>query len=89
MVANFDMASSYRHFLAVIQDSQNAAGAVPGKVPASIWLCPPQNSENPWLCPARKIKNLPKTDFIEHTEIAGPGFINFFLSKNAYQSIVL
>lgn len=39
---------------------------------------------------AKKISiNLPKTDFIEHTEIAGPGFINFFLSKNAYQSIVL
>ena len=39
---------------------------------------------------AKKISiNLPKTDFIEHAEIAGPGFINFFLHKNAYQSIVL
>ena len=34
MVANFDMAQTYRHFLHVIRDSQNTVGSVPAKVPA-------------------------------------------------------
>ena len=39
---------------------------------------------------ANKIsENLPQTDFIARTEIAGPGFINFFLNQNAYLSVVL
>ena len=39
---------------------------------------------------ANKItKNIPKTDLVKNVEIAGPGFINFFLSQNSYQSVVL
>ena len=33
MAANFDMAATYRHFVNVMQDSQNAAGSVPAKTP--------------------------------------------------------
>jgi arginyl-tRNA synthetase len=35
------------------------------------------------------IKHLPESNILERTEIAGPGFINFFLKQNAYQSIVI
>lgn len=35
------------------------------------------------------IKHLPESDIVEKTEIAGPGFINFFLKQNTYQSIII
>ena len=39
---------------------------------------------------ANKItKNIPKVNLVKNVEIAGPGFINFFLSQNSYQSVVL
>ena len=39
---------------------------------------------------ANKItKNIPKINLVKNVEIAGPGFINFFLSQNSYQSVVL
>ena len=39
---------------------------------------------------ANKItKNIPKIDLVKNVEIAGPGFINFFLSQNSYQSVIL
>jgi len=39
---------------------------------------------------ANKIsKNLPKSHLINHIEIADPGFINFFLNQDSYQSVVL
>ena len=34
------------------------------------------------------IARLPPNDLIEKTEIAGPGFINFFLKKGAFQAVV-
>ena len=34
------------------------------------------------------IKHLPDSDILEKTELAGPGFINFFLKPNAYHSII-
>ena len=38
---------------------------------------------------ARKIiEQLPPSDLIDKTEIAGPGFINFFLKKDAFQTVV-
>ncbi len=38
---------------------------------------------------ASKLKlNLEKDDFINHIEIAGPGFINFFLNKSSISSII-
>ena len=36
----------------------------------------------------RIIARLPPNDLIEKTEIAGPGFINFFLKKGAFQAVV-
>ena len=44
---------------------------------------------NPRELANRITENLPKSDLIKRTEIAGPGFINFFLNQNSYQSIVL
>ncbi len=39
---------------------------------------------------ANKItKNIPKINLVKNVEIAGPGFINFFLSQNSYQLVVL
>jgi arginyl-tRNA synthetase len=35
------------------------------------------------------IDHLPESDILERVEIAGPGFINFFLKQNAHQSIVI
>lgn len=35
------------------------------------------------------ISHLPESDILERTEIAGPGFINFFLKINVHQSIVI
>lgn len=38
---------------------------------------------------ANKIaQNIPKSDLVEKTEVAGPGFINFFLSKHSYFGII-
>ena len=34
------------------------------------------------------IARLPPNDLLEKTEIAGPGFINFFLKKGAFQAVV-
>jgi len=36
----------------------------------------------------RIVKALPASPFVEKVEIAGPGFINFFLKQNAYQQII-
>ena len=33
-------------------------------------------------------KALPAAEFLDHTEIAGPGFINFFLNSGSIQSVV-
>lgn len=34
------------------------------------------------------VKNLPSVDWVEKVDIAGPGFINFFVSKSAQSAIV-
>ena len=36
----------------------------------------------------RIVKALPASPFVEKVEIAGPGFINFFLKQNAYQQVI-
>ncbi|MEK7796494.1 MAG: hypothetical protein AAB315_03475, partial [Pseudomonadota bacterium] len=36
----------------------------------------------------RIVKALPASPFVEKVEIAGPGFINFFLKQNAYQRVI-
>ena len=45
-------------------------------------------------CSPRELANkisesLPKSTLIKRTEIAGPGFINFFLNQGSYQSVIL
>ncbi len=44
---------------------------------------------NPRQLAENIIANLPETDLLEKTEIAGPGFINFFLKQNTFQSIII
>jgi arginyl-tRNA synthetase len=44
---------------------------------------------NPRQLAENIIKHLPASDLLEKTEIAGPGFINFFLKQNTYQSIIV
>lgn len=44
--------------------------------------------KNPRLLAEEIIDHLPESDIIEKTEIAGPGFINFFLKSNTHQSII-
>ena len=43
---------------------------------------------NPRKLAEKIIEHLPESDILERTEIAGPGFINFFLKQNTYQSVV-
>ena len=44
--------------------------------------------QNPRAIAESLIKNLPASDFLEKVEIAGAGFINFFLSTRARQAII-
>lgn len=44
--------------------------------------------KNPRLLAEEIISHLPESDIIEKTEIASPGFINFFLKRNTHQSII-
>jgi arginyl-tRNA synthetase len=44
---------------------------------------------NPHQLAENIIKYLPDSEVVEKTEIAGPGFINFFLKQNSHQSIVI
>ena len=37
---------------------------------------------------AELLKHLPDSEFIDKVEIAGPGFINFFLARKAYLRVV-
>jgi arginyl-tRNA synthetase len=47
-----------------------------------------QVKSNPRDLAGKIIDNLPHSDLIEKSEIAGPGFINFHLAKNAYLSLI-
>jgi arginyl-tRNA synthetase len=47
-----------------------------------------QIKSNPRDLAGKIIENLPHSDLIEKSEIAGPGFINFHLAKNAYLSLI-
>lgn len=44
---------------------------------------------NPRNLAEKIIKHLPESDIVERAEIAGPGFINFFLKQNTHQSVVV
>ncbi|MEC9413751.1 MAG: arginine--tRNA ligase [Pseudomonadota bacterium] len=43
---------------------------------------------NPRQIATEILEALPKTDFVTNVEIAGPGFINFFLSAEANQQVI-
>jgi arginyl-tRNA synthetase len=43
---------------------------------------------NPRELAQKVIDHLPESSILERVEIAGPGFINFFLKQNAHQSII-
>ncbi|NKB76805.1 MAG: arginine--tRNA ligase [Gammaproteobacteria bacterium] len=43
---------------------------------------------NPRKLAEMLIENLPQSDLVEKTEIAGPGFINFYLTSEAYLSVI-
>jgi len=45
-------------------------------------------SKPPRIIAEELIKFIPEHPMLEKTEIAGPGFINFFLAKNAYLKII-
>ena len=44
--------------------------------------------KNPREIAAQIIDALPESDFVEKVEIAGPGFINFYVSNNSIQDVV-
>ncbi|HVY54026.1 MAG TPA: arginine--tRNA ligase, partial [Gammaproteobacteria bacterium] len=44
--------------------------------------------ENPRQLAEKIIKALPESHLIAKTEIAGPGFINFFLTPNALHEVI-
>jgi arginyl-tRNA synthetase len=47
-----------------------------------------QVKSNPRDLARKIIENLPHSDLVEKSEIAGPGFINFHLAKEAYLSLI-
>ena len=47
-----------------------------------------QTKSNPRDLARKIMENLPQSDVIEKSEIAGPGFINFHLAKGAYLSLI-
>ncbi len=44
---------------------------------------------NPRQLAENIIEHLPESNIVEKTEIAGPGFINFFLLQNTHQSVII
>ena len=47
-----------------------------------------QAKTNPRELAAALLGNLPESEIIEHVEIAGPGFINFFLTKQSRLNVI-
>lgn len=47
-----------------------------------------KNGLKPRLLAEKIVAHLPVSDLIHKTEIAGPGFINFFLSRDAYLRVI-
>lgn len=47
-----------------------------------------QAKTNPRELASALLENLPGSEFIDHVEIAGPGFINFFLSKQSRLDVI-
>ena len=50
--------------------------------------CAKQAHKNPREIAQAIVNNLPAADFVEKIEIAGPGFINFYLKNDALQNVV-
>lgn len=46
-------------------------------------------NKSPKECAENIVKSLGKNEYLEKTEVAGPGFINFYLSKDYFQKQVL
>ncbi|MBI4006230.1 MAG: arginine--tRNA ligase [Gammaproteobacteria bacterium] len=47
-----------------------------------------QINSNPRELADKIVNNIPKSELVEKTEVAGPGFINFFLNKHSYLEII-
>lgn len=47
-----------------------------------------QAKTNPKQLAAALLENIPESEIIEHIEIAGPGFINFFLTKQSRLNVI-
>jgi len=69
---------------------ENSRDSTHGDFASNIAMVLAKNvKSNPRELANNIINHLPKSDILERTEIAGPGFINFFLKQNAHQSIVV
>ncbi len=68
---------------------ENSRGSEHGDFASNIalMLAKPARS-NPRELAQQIITHLPESDILDRVEIAGPGFINFFLKENAHQAIV-
>jgi arginyl-tRNA synthetase len=68
---------------------ENSRDAAHGDFASNIAMVLAKTAKtNPRVLAENIIKYLPKSDILEKTEIAGPGFINFFLKENTHQSVL-
>lgn len=69
---------------------ENSRGAEHGDFASNIAMTLAKVAKtNPRQLAQNITDHLPESDLLERVEIAGPGFINFFLEQNAHQAIVV
>ncbi len=69
---------------------ENSRGSKHGDFASNIAMTLAKTAKtNPRQLAQNIIDKLPESDVLERVEIAGPGFINFFLKQNAHQATVI
>ena len=69
---------------------ENSRGSKHGDFASNIAMTLAKTAKtNPRQLAQNIIDQLPESDVLERVEIAGPGFINFFLKQNAHQATVI
>ncbi len=68
---------------------ENSRGSEHGDFASNVAMTLAKKAKtNPRQLAQSIIDHLPESDILDRVEIAGPGFINFFLDQNAHQAIV-
>jgi arginyl-tRNA synthetase len=74
----------------VVIKIENSRGPEHGDFASNVAMLLAKTAKtNPRELAQKVIDHLPESTIVERVEIAGPGFINFFLKQNAHQAIVI